>query len=283
LAATGALDEALEGLERAAKADKHAAWPLVTRADLLLRGEAPQVDEAMFALKEAARRAKKDDETLADIAWLEGVALLALEEDTRALERFDAALELAEDHVDALLDRGLLLFELGQFDAASEDLENFTQPPFESADAWHTLGLIAERRGDDAAAKKALATARRLEPEAYPAPTGMSEADFDAVVHDALARLPDEARAAMDSVLVTVEPFPSDDDLDGGAHSPTLLGLFKPQPQGAKAQIVLFQKNLERATRTRDELIEQIGITVAHEVGHLLGLDEDQLKDRGLD
>jgi predicted Zn-dependent protease with MMP-like domain len=49
------------------------------------------------------------------------------------------------------------------------------------------------------------------------------------------------------------------------------------------AEIVLFQKNLERFARTREELVEQIGVTVAHEVGHLLGLDEDDLFERGLD
>jgi predicted Zn-dependent protease with MMP-like domain len=34
---------------------------------------------------------------------------------------------------------------------------------------------------------------------------------------------------------------------------------------------------------TPDELLEEIRITVLHEVGHLLGLDEDELYDRGLD
>ncbi len=46
---------------------------------------------------------------------------------------------------------------------------------------------------------------------------------------------------------------------------------------------MLYQRNLERFARTREELIEQIGITVMHEVGHLIGLDEDDLWERGLD
>ena len=47
--------------------------------------------------------------------------------------------------------------------------------------------------------------------------------------------------------------------------------------------IFLYQKNLERSCRTRAELIEQIEVTVLHEVGHLVGLDEDDLEARGLD
>ena len=44
----------------------------------------------------------------------------------------------------------------------------------------------------------------------------------------------------------------------------------------------LFKKNLEKVSRTRAELVEQIQITVKHEVGHYLGLDEDDLERLGL-
>jgi predicted Zn-dependent protease with MMP-like domain len=47
--------------------------------------------------------------------------------------------------------------------------------------------------------------------------------------------------------------------------------------------IVLFQKNLERFATSRADLIEQIGVTLIHEVGHFLGLDEEELYERGLD
>jgi predicted Zn-dependent protease with MMP-like domain len=46
---------------------------------------------------------------------------------------------------------------------------------------------------------------------------------------------------------------------------------------------VLYQRNLERFARSRPELIEQIGVTLIHEVGHFLGLDEEELYARGLE
>jgi predicted Zn-dependent protease with MMP-like domain len=49
------------------------------------------------------------------------------------------------------------------------------------------------------------------------------------------------------------------------------------------SSIVLYQRNLERAARSREELVQEIGVTLVHEVGHFLGLDEDQLWERGLD
>ena len=43
--------------------------------------------------------------------------------------------------------------------------------------------------------------------------------------------------------------------------------------------IYLFQRNLERIARDREDLIEQITITLHHELGHYLGLDEDEVED----
>ena len=47
--------------------------------------------------------------------------------------------------------------------------------------------------------------------------------------------------------------------------------------------IVLYRKNLARAVKTRAELDTQIRRTLLHEIGHLQGLDEDQLRHRGLE
>jgi predicted Zn-dependent protease with MMP-like domain len=49
------------------------------------------------------------------------------------------------------------------------------------------------------------------------------------------------------------------------------------------SSIVLYQRNLERAARTRAELVEEVRITLVHEVGHFLGLSEDELYQRGLE
>ena len=43
-----------------------------------------------------------------------------------------------------------------------------------------------------------------------------------------------------------------------------------------------FKKNLEKICADREELIEQIQITIRHEIGHYLGLDEDDLDRLGL-
>jgi predicted Zn-dependent protease with MMP-like domain len=73
--------------------------------------------------------------------------------------------------------------------------------------------------------------------------------------------------------------------------TPDLLGLFVGRhifAQGSSAApsapgaIYLFRRNLLRACGDLDELAREVSITVRHEVGHLMGLDEDELDDWGL-
>ena len=47
-------------------------------------------------------------------------------------------------------------------------------------------------------------------------------------------------------------------------------------------RVILFKRNLEKVCRDREDLIEQIQVTVRHEVGHHLGLSEEDLDRLGL-
>ena len=48
-------------------------------------------------------------------------------------------------------------------------------------------------------------------------------------------------------------------------------------------EILHGAENLARAVKTRGELSEQIRDTLLHEIGHLEGLDEDDLRRRGME
>ena len=88
-----------------------------------------------------------------------------------------------------------------------------------------------------------------------------------------------------------VRDFPDAELVESDNVSPQILGLFSGVPRTEAAvtaqardvdRVFLFKRNLEKVCRTHAELVEQIQITVKHEIGHYLGLDEDALERLGL-
>jgi predicted Zn-dependent protease with MMP-like domain len=243
----------------------------------------------------AAARQRGDESAALELTLLEGIALSQLGLSAEAVERLGAVVAHDPGDVDARLERGLALYELCRFGEAREDLLEVLRLEPDEAWAHQTLGLIAERQGDAAEASRRFAQARKLDPDQFPEPVEATPADFDRAVEDALAALPDPVRRYLSNVAIAVESLPSDDDLLGSDPplSPSILGVFRGAPLGEKASmdpwshfpssIVLYQRNLERFATDRDELTEQIEVTLLHEVGHFLGLDEDDLYERGLD
>ena len=59
-------------------------------------------------------------------------------------------------------------------------------------------------------------------------------------------------------------------DAVGGSGAPSL------------DRIWVFQRNLERTCRTEEEVLEQVRVTLLHEIGHHIGWDEDEVEERGL-
>ena len=243
---------------------------------------------------EVARRSG-DGDAAAELAYVEGAALAQLGDARGALERLESALEARPDDLDAALERGLALFELGRFPEARRALLAVRRREPDEAWALHTLGLLAERRGDGGEAARRFQRARRLAPDDFPEPAELTQAEFDRAVEDALSELPEAVRRWLSNVAIAVEDFPPEDDLlaSDPPLSPSILGVFRGSPLGDKestdpwshfpSSIVLYQKNLQRYARDREELMDEIRVTLLHEVGHFLGLDEEELAERGLE
>jgi predicted Zn-dependent protease with MMP-like domain len=104
-----------------------------------------------------------------------------------------------------------------------------------------------------------------------------------------LAELPAPLRERAGQVPVLFEPRPSRDLQADGIEADT-LGLFT-GPEWAEAgdvplppQIILYLENLREMAETDGQRFrDEIRTTFLHELGHFLGLDEDELTDRGLE
>ena len=224
----------------------------------------------------------------------EDVGLLLLQ--ASALNRlgaFEEALLLLEEgqgkepsRGELWLEAGIAHFERCRFDEAQRALEGAIARAAERGWAEHYLGLIAERGGQLAEAEKRLARARRL--LGLPAPIRLGKDGFEKLAEAAAESLPPDLRRHLLRVPLRIEPLPSLADLmcTRPPLSPAILGLFKGpslHERGGEREILLFQRNLERFCEGEAELLEQIALTLLHELGHLLGLGEEALWARGLE
>lgn len=108
-------------------------------------------------------------------------------------------------------------------------------------------------------------------------------------VEATLQALPKPLRERAQSVPVTLERLPNAGLQADGIAADT-LGLFVgpdfadeesvPMPP----QIILFLDNLwDQAEQDEDWFLDEVHTTYLHELGHYLGLDEDDLTERGLE
>ena len=250
------------------------------------------------------------DEGDADRARLELGDLLRVRPGHPDLRIVDAAVSLDEGEPQAALEvlegaersadpalffhlRAVAQFELARFEDARDDAQRALAIHPDLAEAHDLLSRVFEHLGDLERAAEHAAEARAIDSASYPEPLEVSDEAFDALVQESLGELPAEVRSRLGEWPVVVEPLPGRDMLTAEQPplSPDLLGLFVgadlmrrshadvPVTPGA---IYLFRRNLLRACADRDELKREVRITVQHEVGHLLGLDEDDLESWGL-
>lgn len=118
--------------------------------------------------------------------------------------------------------------------------------------------------------------------------------EFDRIVKQAIARIPGEIRQHLDNILITVQKRPDSAMLAEMGYPPDepLLGLYWGVPLNERSvgepplypdTIYIYKEPLEEMCATREELEEEIEITVVHEVAHYLGIDEARLAELGYD
>ncbi len=221
-------------------------------------------------------------------------ALLALEEGEpeHALEALRGA-ERAADPAEFFYLRAAAHYDLVQFEPCRADAERALAIHPDDAHAHDLLSRVCEHLADGEASLQHAREAHALDPESFPMPLEVDAREFDAIVERSVAELPKAIRAKLEDLPVLVQDLPAREMLtaEDPPLVPDLLGLFVGHhlfarsvdaPPTAPGAIYLFRRNLLRACADREELEREVRITVQHEVGHLLGLDEDDLDQWGL-
>jgi predicted Zn-dependent protease with MMP-like domain len=111
----------------------------------------------------------------------------------------------------------------------------------------------------------------------------MSRERFEELVAEALDTVPEELTRLIDNCVVLVED-------DAPADDPDLLGLYDGVPlterdstysMAVPDRILIFRNPTLEMCETEDEIVEEVRITVVHEIAHHFGIDDDRLHELG--
>lgn len=107
--------------------------------------------------------------------------------------------------------------------------------------------------------------------------------DFERLVEDALDAVPDSLMAMLDNVVFIVE----DDGEDDG-----VLGLYDGIPLTERGdyggmvmpdRIFIYRNPICAMCESHKQVVEEVTITVVHEIAHHFGIDDDRLHELGWD
>jgi predicted Zn-dependent protease with MMP-like domain len=110
----------------------------------------------------------------------------------------------------------------------------------------------------------------------------MSPQRFDELVSDALDAIPEKLAKAIDNVVVLVE--------DRHPEVPDLLGLYEGVALTERDttyfgslpdKITIYRHALLEICDTEADVVEEVTVTVIHEIAHHFGIDEDRLHELG--
>lgn len=110
----------------------------------------------------------------------------------------------------------------------------------------------------------------------------MTPARFDELVSEALDAVPASLTAAMNNVVVLVQVEHPDD--------PHLLGLYEGVALTSRDtsyggtlpdRITIYRAPILALCSTEDEVVDEVLVTVVHEIAHHFGIDDDRLHELG--
>lgn len=116
----------------------------------------------------------------------------------------------------------------------------------------------------------------------------MDRERFEALVAEAVAKLPEEFLGNLENVDVVVRGTPTRAQLAKAGRGMTLLGLYEGVPHTKRTRgysmilpdrITIFQEPIEAVCRSDMEIKAEVQRVVRHEVAHHFGLDDRLLNN----
>lgn len=110
----------------------------------------------------------------------------------------------------------------------------------------------------------------------------IGRARFEELVSDALDEIPPALTRAMDNVVVLVEDRnPEDGALLGLYEGIALTERHSDYGGVLPDRIIIYREAILDICDTEEQVVEEVAITVVHEIAHHFGIDEETLHELG--
>jgi predicted Zn-dependent protease with MMP-like domain len=114
-------------------------------------------------------------------------------------------------------------------------------------------------------------------------PVEMSPQRFEELVSEALDQVPGELMDFLSNVVILVadESPPGEPDLLGLYEGHALTDRGWDYSMVLPDRITIYRKPTLRVCETEEEVVEEVTVTVVHEIAHHFGISDDRLHDLG--
>lgn len=122
----------------------------------------------------------------------------------------------------------------------------------------------------------------------------LTDEEFESAIQDALDTIPEEFLDELENVAIVMADEPEEEDFECDGYyteEGDLLGLYDGIAMTERGDdygfgdypdtIMIFKGPHERLGLNRADTLEEIRMTVVHEIAHYFGMDEDQVDEMG--
>jgi predicted Zn-dependent protease with MMP-like domain len=113
-------------------------------------------------------------------------------------------------------------------------------------------------------------------------PVQMGPERFEDLVSEAVDLIPPDLAAAMDNEVVLVaDRHPQDPELLGLYEGIALTERDSSYAGALPDTVTIFRESLLEICETEQDVVEEVAITVIHEMAHHFGIDDERLHELG--
>ena len=249
-------------------------------------------EEAMMLLENYGE--DTEAHSYADFVMLVGDIQWGAGEYEEAYRAYHRVVQNEPDRLDASVAMGVALFHLCRFTAAQAALEMCSIDLPDDAETWYYLGLLAARRGRHSIGLQFIEMANELDEERYPMPRDVPDEEVTALAGRMIEEVPEPLRGMLKEVPIVFEDQPDEELLFSAdpPMDPLILGIFEGMAAGDDARhpqmaaitrVVFYRDNIALFGRKQEKLEEELWSTLRDEIGHFLGLNEEEMAEQGLE